>query len=512
MNAARPWSLLALCLAGSLVAAPPSGGVLDEAHLAARIDEHLASALKKRDVPAASEIDDAAFLRRAYLDLAGRIPNILEVRDYLDDDRPDRRGRLVDSLLKGLKRRHGGDSYSDHWSWVWRSWMLPLDGKDETPALAAQLESWLREQLAKNAPFDQIARELIESTDQSRGGQPASVLAQALQYQPENLAAATARLFLGLKLECAQCHDDRSGGSWSREQFWELAALFSPDGKSIGIPSTKRTVQARFPDGKKPVWKNQPNPRKLVADWTTGPNNPWFAKSAVNRIWAHLFGAGLIDPVDEAGNHNPPSHPELLDELAGQFVAHKYDLKYLLRALMQTKLYRSGSITTDPGQDDPRLFARMPVRGLGPSQLFDSLAEVMEYQEGSNRANALPVSGDANPTPRAEFMARFSTPERPTEQQRSILQALFLMNGSFPARASSLEHNRALATIAESRVETERKVETLYLMVLTRTARAEEMKRLVPYVDKGGPSGDKRKALADVLWALLNSAEFQLNH
>src|SRR5262249_30835518 len=153
--------------------------------------------------------------------------------------------------------------------------------------------------------------------------------------------AATSRLFLGIKLECAQCHDDRSGGSWTQPQFWSFAAYFAGiDGqggqasnkREIAIPHKKKTVRARFFDGIEPAWKDNDNPRAVLADWLVRADNPFFARAAVNRLWEYFFGTGLTDPVDEQGDHNPPSHPELLDEMARQFADHGFDLKYMIRA------------------------------------------------------------------------------------------------------------------------------------------------------------------------------------
>jgi hypothetical protein len=513
---------------GSVAAAPagppaPGGPVLGAAELAARIDRHLGDRLKQRHVPPAPVVGDAAFIRRVFLDLAGRIPSILEVRDFLDDDRPDKRRIWVDLLLKGIKKSDQGsdpgDSYSDHFAGVWRHWLIQDGDNGQGIYSGPPFEGWLRQQLRDNAPYDRLVRSILTAAPGFRPvSESAAAFYQANENKAENLAAATARQFLGLKLECAQCHDDRSGGNWTREQFWELAAFFGDlprnDGQrggrlEITIPHTRTTVKAGFPDGTRPNGGPGADPRTLLADWVTSANNPHFARAAVNRLWAYLFGTGLVEPTDERGDHNPPSHPALLDELAQQFVLHKFDLKYLLRALVLSQAYQRSSLATHPGQDNPRLFARMAVRGLSAQQLFDSLAEATEYKSG----NPQPFGYNRAPTPRDEFIARFLSQEKKTELHTSILQALHLMNGPFMTRATSLEQNRTLATIADAaRIDTARRLETLYLVALTRKPTEKELKRLVPYVTRGGPSGNPRKALADIFWALLNSSEFFLNH
>ncbi len=495
-------------LTATASAAPPAK---TEAELARTVDALVAAKWKTIKAVPAPLTEDAPFIRRVYLDLAGRIPSILEVRDFLDDDRPDKRRLWIDELLKGLRKETGADSYSDHFASIWGEWIVPPGGEERGPYASQNFQTWLRLQLRENVPYNELVNRIILA-DPNRG-QAVNSFNEVNENKPENLAGATARLFLGIKLECAQCHDDRSGGSWSREQFWEMAAFFTAERK-LAIPGTKLTVDARFLDGGKPDWKKQNNPRLTLAEWVTKADNPYFARAAVNRVWAYLFGIGLIDPFDERGDQNPPSHPELLDELASQFALHHFDLKYLLRTLVLTETYQRGSQTTHPSQNDARLFAKMSVRGLTAGQMFDSLAEATEYR--ADRATPNPYADPSRRLmPREDFMPRFSgsAQERSTETPTTILQALHLMNGPFMARASSPEHNRTLGTIADAvKISTPRRLETLFLVALSRKPTEAELKRLVPYVEKGGPTGSPKKALADIFWALLNSAEFRFNH
>ncbi len=496
-----------------------SGGSLDEEALAKRIDHHLAARLAEKGVPPAPLCDDATFLRRVYLDLAGCIPSIIDARDFLDDTRPNKRRIWVDLILDGSKPSRKPDAFAQHFAGVYRAWMMSRVTNEQSAALAYNLETWLRQRFKTNTPYDRLVRQMLIDESYQGNNQFAGLFYQINANKPEELAANTSRLFLGIKLECAQCHEDRSGGSWSQEQFWTLAAFFADNNsgngeakKDIAIPGKKKTVRARFLDGVEPSWKNNENPRAVLADWIVRADNPYFARAAVNQLWSYFFGTGLVDPIDEYGEHNPPSHPELLDELARQFTAHHFDLKYLIRALVCSQAYQRVSIANHSGQDDPRLFARMAIRGLSAEQLFDSLAEATEYQDNSPVVMNAFVAPESLP-PRQKFLSRFAHLDKATEAPTSILQALYLMNNSFVAERTSLEHNKTLATIADSaKTDTPRRVETLFLVVLSRKPSAAERSRFVAYVDGRGPSGDRRRALADVFWVLLNCAEFRLNH
>jgi hypothetical protein len=344
----------------------------------------------------------------------------------------------------------------------------------------------------------------------------------ANEFRPEDLAGSTARLFLGVSLECAQCHD-HPFAKWSRTQFWEYAAFFTdvraaarrnapgaaqPRGE-IQILGTHKVVKAHFLDGKEPKWQDD-GTRSTLVEWMTAPDNPFFARAAVNRIWAYFFGAGLVQQLDGTAEEKSANHTELLDELARQFVAHNYDVKFLIRAITASQTYQRTSVVSHPTQKDTRLLARMPLRGLSPEQLFDSLAVATENQDTE------PLDPRSNffdpPSPRAQFLAKFPDQKQKTDYQTSILQALYLMNSNFVTNQTSVETNRTLATLADQRTSTARKLESLYLVVLSRKPRPEESERFIRYIDAGGPAGNPKKALADVFWVLLNSPEFLLNH
>jgi hypothetical protein len=506
------------------------------AALADAIDQAIASRWAAKGVKPTHGADDAEFLRRVSLDLNGRIPTVAEVREFLDDTAPDKRLRVVERLLQR-------PLYAEHFTTVWRELMLPQKNDREAQFLAGNLEAWLRKCFRENLPYDRMVRELLTADvaapnrRTARPTGPESPLPTAFyqvnELKAENLAASTSRLFLGIKIECAQCHH-HPFAKWSKKQFWEYAAFFSgirpqepragvfssikddPARRVIKVAGTDEEYEARFLDGKAPTWKDNVSTRTTLADWMTSADNSYFARNAANRVWAHFFGIGLIEPVDEPSPTNPPSHPELLDELARQFAAHQFDLKFLMRAITASKTYQLSSAVTHPSQNDPRLFARMAVKGMTGEQLFDSLAAATGFQQG--RVNQRPNEFFS---PRAEFVAKFSaSTEKRTEHQTSILQALSLMNGRLTSEVTTPEEMKnsaqaltLLAVMDAPFFDTPAKrVETLYLAALSRKPRPDELAHFVKYLERGGPDKDAKKALADVFWALLNSSEFILNH
>jgi hypothetical protein len=526
-------ALSALTLIGaSLPAAERSTQTADALALAEKIDHLIARRWSDTATEPAPRADDAEFVRRVYLDLSGRIPSVEETRKFLDERGSDKRERLVEQLL-------GGSRYVAHFVNVWRRLLLPEAGNNFQVRLQQpSFEGWLKQMLARNAGYDEMARELLnlplnKGSEQELffAGSPTPLAFYAAkEFKPENLAASTARVFLGINVECAQCHN-HPFAEWKREEFWGFAAFFAgvksrrtmdfvlpekevKDKRELLIPGTERVAQARFLDGTEPVWKSKSTSRGTLAEWMTSPANPYFARAAVNRVWAYFFGAGLIDPVEEmVGGDHRPSHPELLDLLAHEFAAHRFDVKFLIRALTASRAYQLSSAATHKSQDDRTQFARMPLRGLTAEQIFDSVALATGYRDSGGGDDLLSNIFGGKRSARSEFLTRFANqPERATETQTSILQALSLMNGKVVAAATSLEHSETLAAVVEAPfVATEERIETLYLATLSRKPDEKEVRRAVQFVEKAGPRGGNN-ALADVFWALLNNPEFIVNH
>jgi hypothetical protein len=495
-----------LCLPAARAGAPPAR--LSAAALSARIDAHVAAGWKGRRVVPAPPADDAELVRRLHLDLTGRIPDILAARDFVENPDKDKRAKLIDRLL-------ADDRHALHLANVWRAWLLPESGRRADPAATTTFETWLRLQVKGNARWSEVVTGLLTGGPEESAG----LFTQANENAPEKLAAASSRLFLGVKLECAQCHN-HPFARWSRKQFWEFAGFFADGGAAetgtergvappgtIRIPGTSRTVSARFLDGKAPAATT--DRRRALAAWLTARDNPSFARAAANRLWEYFLGVGLVEPVDDFREENPASHPALLALLGREFAAHDFDVRYLIRAIVGSKTYQRTSRQTHPGQADARLFARMRVRGLSPEQLFDSLALATCQKDDPD---SLPRAADA-PSPRADFLRRFPNHDRRAAQQTTILQALYLMNGKLVSEAASLAHNQNLAILARAKgVPVARRIDQLFLLTLARRPTAAERARLGRYVGQGGPGKDPAQALCDVFWVLLNTGEFSVNH
>jgi len=532
----------------------------DSSALARKIDALIEKSWKGTDIKPAPRATDTQFLRRLHIDLSGRIPELTAIRDFLDDDeRANKREIRVDDLL-------AGETYARNFAAYFRSVMLQGTNNTMFQGLEPSFEAWLRQKLQSNTGYDKLVQELLMSQgggfrggfNPGMGGIPGNPQAFFLanENKVENLAGATSRVFLGVKLECAQCHP-HPFAKWTRNQFWEYAAFFSgvqqirprgpggfnPNSRQIRIPNTDKVVKAKFLNGVEPKWPDNNTPSvKVLADWMTTADNPYFARAAVDHVWTYFFGVSLLEPILENTPDSPPSHPELLDTLAKEFAAHNFDLKFLIRSIVLTEAYARSSGTLSHHKDEIHLFARMSVRGMSPEQFFDSLCEATDYQDpfrDNPQAQFQQFNGGPQ-TDRGRFLAKFTSQDKRTESHTSILQALFMMNGKFLAERTKLENNKSLHTIAtstgtkEAPMTTAGRVERLFLLVLSRFPRPDETKRYAVYIESGGAAARQgsegfgigpfragqavasadvqAQAVADVYWALLNSGEFMLNH
>jgi hypothetical protein len=528
MSHSRFWTAVLAVLGLAVPVWADSDSREDARALAAKIDQLIAAQWAANHVTPAPPAGDGAFLRRVSLDVIGRVPLVSETRRFLRGPASDKREQVLSHLLDS-------PGYVSNFSNVWRDLLLPEAKADfQQRFLSNQVERWLRKQFTDNVSYDRMVRELLTvpmPTDRrgmflalQQGGPSPLAFYQSKQGKPENLAASTARLFLGIRLECAQCHN-HPFSRWTREQFWGQAAffggirsqgqngIFSPltevaDRRELGIPGTERVAQARFLDGKEPRWRYKVSARNTLADWMTDPDNPYFARAAVNRLWAHFFGIGIVEPVDDLNDENQPSHPELLDELSRQFVRHGFDLRFLIRAITLSKTYQLSSVHPAEAPPDVRLFTYVPVKGLSQDQLMESVSLTIGVP--SLTANQRRNFFDASQT---SFQDKFVSQDQRTEYQTSIPQALALMNSQLIGEATHPQRSQFLASVLNAPfLDTDGRIETLYLAALSRKPRPDELEKCRRYVEKGGAAKDQKAALGDVFWAILNSPEFFLNH
>lgn len=504
----RP-SRLAASLAVLLVGAAEPPRLSDEERaVAVQVDELIAARCAAAGVAPAPVADDAEFLRRAFLDLIGTIPTAGETRDFLADPSPDKRGRLIDGLL-------ARPDHATHLAVLWREDLLAtVEDRDLLPPDSVRLlDHWLRTRFRENDGYHTLAAGLLTATGAAAADRGAAVYLTAHQAVPERLAAGTSRMFLGVQIDCAQCHD-HPFTKWGQKDFWGYAAVFAqvqtapdPDGgmlprvedgaaRPVTVMDTAEVVDARFLGAGQAV-NAAVSRRSALAEWLTSPSNPYFAPAAVNRAWAVLFGYGLVHPIDDFGDHNAASHPELVGLLSRDFAGHGYDVRRLVRILANTQAYQRTS--RGDGEVDPRLFARKAVRPLTPRQLHASLRTA---------AGLLP-SPEADPEAR-EFVQRFDSALSRVEYQAGIPQALLLMNGAVVSALTDPQQSRLISGAADSPFFSDNdRIEVLFLATLSRPPQADEAERTRGYLAE---ASDEREALSDILWALLNGPEFALNH
>jgi hypothetical protein len=534
--------------AGQEPAAPAKPRMTSQ-ELADWIDARFADEYARSGEKPAALVDDATFLRRLYLDLQGRIPTVAQLRDFLGDGDTLKRQNYVERLVNADQRpQRFAQRTADHLARVWRRMMVPASAPGAR--MAGQLEPWLALQFSQNIPYDQFARKLLMVSAAPRGLNPvpqpppadadaaAGVFQQAVGQMPENLASAYVRVFLGVRLNCAQCHDHPFTG-WKLDDFWGIAAFFAADpggappvqtadGDAAAQPAaTTQPVATSRPaptikseaNGDdvtytaKLLWSKEPiesipagqSSRELLAEWITSPENPNFAATAVNRMWQYLCGRGLAGSVDDLDRVSEPER-RVLDELADQFVDSGFDVRWLLTGICKSRTYQQ---TFSPAAaDDAGGFTHRPLKSLLPEQVFDSLEQAL----------GLPVAkADNGPRfngERDQFVARMneSAPETPSDYKAGIPQALMLMNGRLTADATSLDTSRTLRAVVEAPfLKLEEKIETLYLAALSRAPKSVELEYLLEHVREQPGEQEQKQAFSEILWGLLNSPEFVLS-
>jgi hypothetical protein len=449
---------------------------------------------------------------------------VADVRAFLADDTPDKRERLIDTLLSSPR-------YATHMASTWRNRILPQEAETGRMSAILGVQNWLHGHFAKNTRFDNVVADLLVATDGNELGPALFYQAQGLA--PEKLAATTAELFLGMRLHCAECHD-HPYGDWSQEDFWGLAAFFArvrgpdmmmqrdsyrltdaPTGE-VTIPGTDDVVPPKYLAGRYADEAEGGTRRLQLAIWIASRDNPYLARATANWAWAHLFGRGLVHPVGDSGTHNPPSNPELLDELSEYLVQIEFDLKEFWRTLAQTRAYQLTSQPPDPAKSPAEFFASMNVKPLTPEQLYDSLTQAAPTAGAEIAAD--PNSGVATMSMvldprRTEFVRLMRSPSEDSgEFSSGILQTLMLINGPMTADLAAPQTSRLLGAVDAPFMTDEQKIDALFLATVSRYPHVEEYRTCLAHLTSEQSDINRQEALSDILWSVLNSTEFAFNH
>jgi hypothetical protein len=500
---------------------------LADGELTQRVDDELVTLWQANGIRPVGPATDAEFMRRVYLDLTGRIPSVSEVQEFLEDSSPDRREKLVDRLLE----HH---DHATHLAAIWRTILLPDTVDLSRLGGAGKFDEWLAEQFAVNKPYEQIVRDLLLAEGRVSESGPLLFYA-ALKLEPEELAARTSRAFLGVRMECAQCHDHFFDSSITQQDFWSFAAFFArisrPRGKmemtspvlavrdnqhgEVTIPDTDEVVPPRLPMSTVEVKDdaNGPARREQLVDWLTSKNNGHFARATVNRVWAHLFGRGLVEPVDDMRPDNKPIAPAVLDTLSRDFAASGFDLRRLLRALVLTQTYQLSSRSEDSDPSRTLHFAQMNMKSLTADQLYDCIAVATRQATMSGSRNDALGLMRFDDMSRAAFIEKFRAPAgQVTDYHAGIPQALTLMHGGLIHSATDMASSGLLKSLAAPFFTNDQRLDTLFVSTLSRYPTDRERELMVKPIAAATSTSERQQALGDVLWALLNSAEFTFNH
>lgn len=487
------------------------------------IDGHVWNKLARLGITPSAQAPDHKFVRRAYIDVIGRVPTPAEARAFLASKSSNKRSELIEHLLKQPE-------FADHWANKWADLLRPNAYRVGIKTVL-NYDAWIRDSFRQDKPLDQFARELI--TAQGSTFRNGAVTLFRDRRSPDELTTIVSQLFLGIRLECAKCHH-HPFEVWGQDDFYSFAAYFAKIGRKgrglsppisgseeIIFTSTKGTVTHPLTGevlpprplfGKAPEIKPGDDPRVALAAWMTSDKNPYFAKVMVNRVWADLMGRGLVMPVDDLRATNPPSNAELLDALAVDFRENGYNLKHLIRRITNSYVYGLSSLPSKRNVADTRNYSRHYRRRLRAEVLLDSVASITGVPE---QFDAMPPGSRAKEVWSHRipslFLDAFGRPDPnqdpPCERtgETTVVQALHLMNSENLYRKVTSDNGLA-ASLAAQKLPPEKIAEELYLAVYSRFPTAEERAIAKSVFEKKGTT--PRQAAEDLLWALLNTPEF----
>jgi hypothetical protein len=484
------------------------------------IDDLVLAKWRKTHIAPSPEASDVEFLRRAYVDAMGILPTAADVREFLTDESPDKRDRLIERILE---REEFIDLWAHRMGDLLRNRVGDSNAKDDTVAF----HKWIRKSVAENKPYDRFVREVLAVTGTRKDHPQMDWYRWAANS--ENRVEDTAQAFLGLRVSCANCHN-HPFENIRQADYWHFAAFFSRiklvgeghvneikvvDSGGIKHPRTEEPLGPKAFGGAPVAVGKGDDPRHKLVDWMTSPENPYFARAICNRVWGHFMGVGLVDPVDDMRVSNPPSNPELLDALARDFVGHKFDLKHLIKTIATSRVYGLSSAPTGNNKADKRGYARYYARRLSPHVLLDAVSSATgvasSFKEYPDVKRAVQVP---NEKVNNDFLDMFGRSNRitPCECETSLSpklpQVLYLLNSDEVQRKLT-DKNGFIAEMMKPGRTTDEIIDETFLRTFSRQPRPAERQDAAALIEK---SSNRRQAIEDLLWALLNANEFLFNH
>ena len=508
------------------------------------LDRHINAVLKREGIQPSKMSEDTEFLRRVYLDMTGRIPTPEEVLDFLKDGSSTKRQKKIEELL-------ASEDYLDYWTELWVNWLIGRRGDGDSQRLGLRL--WVRDALAKNMPYNQFVQELIAADGELRDNGAGNYI---LRYErsPVSLTSHASRLFLGLPMQCAECHDHKTE-VWSQEDFFRVAAFFTgieseqkgfiesmdmvgnerridnflltnkPE-DSIWVRDLEKHVRPHFLDGTE-YQGSRLKKREALAQWLTDKSNPYFSQALVNRIWKRFLGRAFVEPVDGFGEENQATNPELLKWLANDFVIHDYDLQHLMRTILNSETYQRTSQTNKSNEDDELYYSHAYVKPLTAEQFFYSLLQATGFERlqqvkmegikkrgGEDRRGMLRSLEQKKREHLQKFLFLLDNGEMEEIEafNGTVPQALMMINGDMVNNSASHEERGSFINyVLEKWREPADRLEYIYLNVLSRLPTTKEKTYFQRYMERS-LYRNKDLAYEDLYWVLLNSAEFSLNH
>ena len=485
------------------------------------IDTLVHDKLQKLRILPSEVCSDEVFLRRVYLDLVGMTPTPEEYGAFVASDAPDKRTQVVDELL-------GRKEFVEIWTMKWAELLQIRSINNQLDYKAVVLYfNWLKDKLAGDVPVNVWVKELLAS----RGGtfkEPSTNFYQ-VELDNKKLTENVAQVFIGTRIQCAQCHNhpfDR----WTMDDYYSLSAffvqigrkraedpreqiVFNKGGGEVKHPVGGRTMPPRFLGGALADVKGKDR-REVFAEWLTAPENPYFARNVANITWAHFFGMGIVDPVDDVRVSNPASNPELLDALGKTFVESGFDFKNLVRAICTSRTYQRSTRTNPTNESDATNFSHGPIRRIRAEVLLDVISQVTETP---NKFRGLPKGARAVQIADGQtstyFLTTFGRATRETvcscevKMEPNLSQALHLINGD--TTTQRIQQGKLVETLLKEGKTPEQVIETLYVRALSRKPTADEQAR---FAEALKDQKDAKPILEDVFWAVLNSKEFMFNH